>query len=60
MIPSNYFIGAKDGNDFILKLEECMLHNGIQNKNKYLLLKFSLKGDALLCRENIDRFFGRY
>lgn len=40
VIPRNYFIGKKDGNEFILKLEEYMLHNGIPNKNKYLLLVF--------------------
>lgn len=54
--PRSYFTGIDDVNEFIEKLEEYISYNGIPGKNKYVLLKCPIKGDALLWLENIGRF----
>lgn len=52
-----YFIDVEDVNAFILRLDEYILFNNITDKNKYLLLKHSLKGGALLWFTKSELFF---
>lgn len=47
--------GEQDVNDFVL--ESTFYSNNIRDKNKCLLLKYSLKVDTLLLLQNISRYF---
>lgn len=42
-----YFTGDMDVKDFVPKLEDYISYNSIPEKNKYLVLKCSLKGESL-------------
>lgn len=49
-MPKIYFLEVENVNDFVMQLKEYITYGNIPEKNKCLLLKCSLKGEALMVR----------